>query len=101
MPLLSDLELISIDDLLIMRDEIIEELRARAAAELSAIDKRREQLQMLLPVVAPVDELAARRTRAPGVAKYRNPSNPDQTWTGRGKKPGWLTEDPEDCRIAA
>lgn len=23
-------------------------------------------------------------------AKYRNPSNPDQTWTGQGRKPNWL-----------
>lgn len=25
-------------------------------------------------------------------AKYRNPMNPDQTWTGRGRKPGWIHE---------
>jgi len=24
--------------------------------------------------------------------KYRNPSNPEQTWTGRGVKPRWLRE---------
>jgi len=23
-------------------------------------------------------------------AKYRNPSNPDQTWTGRGVSPTWV-----------
>ncbi|GGH35466.1 DNA-binding protein H-NS [Cribrihabitans marinus] len=22
--------------------------------------------------------------------KYRNPANPEQTWTGRGRKPQWL-----------
>ena len=25
-----------------------------------------------------------------GPAKYRNPDDPDQTWTGRGKRPNWL-----------
>lgn len=25
-----------------------------------------------------------------GVAKYRNPNQPDQTWTGFGKKPAWF-----------
>lgn len=25
-------------------------------------------------------------------AKYRNPSNPSQTWTGRGMKPVWLRD---------
>lgn len=24
--------------------------------------------------------------------KYRNPLNPDQTWTGRGRKPKWVEE---------
>lgn len=24
------------------------------------------------------------------VAKYRNPANPEQTWTGRGRKPQWI-----------
>jgi len=23
-------------------------------------------------------------------AKYRNPDNPEETWAGRGKRPGWL-----------
>lgn len=23
--------------------------------------------------------------------KYRNPANPEQTWTGRGKSPTWVT----------
>ncbi|MEM7319884.1 MAG: H-NS histone family protein [Pseudomonadota bacterium] len=25
-------------------------------------------------------------------AKYRNPANPDQTWSGRGRKPQWIHE---------
>lgn len=25
-------------------------------------------------------------------AKYQNPNNPDQTWTGRGRKPTWVGE---------
>ena len=25
-----------------------------------------------------------------GVAKYRNPDNASETWTGRGRKPNWL-----------
>ncbi len=31
----------------------------------------------------------AGKTVAP---KYRNPANPQQTWTGRGKSPTWVTE---------
>ena len=24
--------------------------------------------------------------------KYRNPANPSQTWTGRGKRPNWMSD---------
>ncbi len=34
----------------------------------------------------------AKRGKAKSPAKYRNPANPDQTWSGRGRKPGWITE---------
>lgn len=27
-----------------------------------------------------------------GAAKYRNPANEAQTWTGHGRKPGWVAE---------
>jgi DNA-binding protein H-NS len=33
-----------------------------------------------------------RRPSAPAQGKYRNPDNPNQTWVGRGRKPGWLVE---------
>jgi DNA-binding protein H-NS len=26
-----------------------------------------------------------------GVAKYRNPKDPTQTWTGRGRRPLWMS----------
>ena len=29
--------------------------------------------------------------RAPVTIKYRDPDDPDNTWTGRGRKPRWLT----------
>jgi DNA-binding protein H-NS len=38
-------------------------------------------------------------------AKYRDPNNPTNTWTGQGRMPGWMTEkkkagvNPEDFRI--
>jgi DNA-binding protein H-NS len=28
--------------------------------------------------------------KSSGVAKYRNPDNGAETWTGRGRKPNWL-----------
>ena len=30
--------------------------------------------------------------KGPAGVKYRNPDNPKETWTGRGKEPKWLRE---------
>jgi len=29
---------------------------------------------------------------SPAAPKYRNPANPEQTWSGRGKRPKWIRE---------
>lgn len=33
----------------------------------------------------------AKATRAVVAPRYRNPKNPSETWSGRGRKPRWLT----------
>ena len=33
---------------------------------------------------------AAKKTKTKGRARYRNPEDPRQTWTGKGKRPGWI-----------
>jgi DNA-binding protein H-NS len=38
-----------------------------------------------------LDDAPAKKKSAPAKPKYRNPANPDQTWSGRGRKPRWLT----------
>ncbi len=35
---------------------------------------------------------AAKKAKAPSVVKYRNPSNPEQGWSGRGRKPKWAVD---------
>ncbi len=32
------------------------------------------------------------RKRAPAVAKYANPANASDTWSGRGRRPRWFVE---------
>ncbi|PZQ97710.1 MAG: transcriptional regulator [Cereibacter sphaeroides] len=45
------------------------------------------------------------RKRAPAVAKYANPANSSDTWSGRGRKPRWFEaalnsgKSPEDLAI--
>lgn len=38
-----------------------------------------------------VTEMLAPRKRKAVEPKYANPNDPSQTWTGRGRKPGWIT----------
>lgn len=35
---------------------------------------------------------ATGRKRSPSVAKYRHPENAEITWSGRGRKPHWVSE---------
>lgn len=45
------------------------------------------------------------RKRSPATAKYANPANPSDTWSGRGRKPRWFEaalnagRKPEDLAI--
>lgn len=45
------------------------------------------------------------RKRAPASAKFANPANPSDTWSGRGRKPRWFAEalaagkKPEDLAV--
>jgi DNA-binding protein H-NS len=34
----------------------------------------------------------ARRSTGTVAPKYRNPANPEQTWSGRGKRPRWFND---------
>ncbi|MGB1034616.1 MAG: H-NS family nucleoid-associated regulatory protein [Primorskyibacter sp.] len=37
-----------------------------------------------------LSELLAEPSKTKGVAKYANPADLSQTWTGRGRKPNWV-----------
>ena len=38
------------------------------------------------------------KSRTKGVAKYRNPADPSQTWTGKGRRPKWIVDAEEAGR---
>ena len=43
----------------------------------------------------PVSEILSRKRKSrnsPVPPKYRNPNDPSQTWSGRGRRPGWFRE---------
>ena len=77
-------------------------LKLQERIEVAIAEKRsadahttKEQLrQMAEKAGFNINELFGRRgsSKGSGVAKYRNPKDTSQTWTGRGRKPNWLVD---------
>lgn len=61
--------------------------KVEARAELEA---RARELGFSLSDLASV--AATGRKRGIAAPKYKNPENPSETWTGRGRKPRWFAE---------
>lgn len=59
-----------------------------ARAELEA---HARQLGFSLAELVSGEGSSVNRGRASAQPKYRNPRNPDETWSGRGRQPRWLT----------
>ena len=63
------------------RRDLRSELERRVAAE-------GYKMGDIFPELGPASTSAARRQKRP--AKYRNPQNPDDTWSGIGRTPKWV-----------
>jgi DNA-binding protein H-NS len=82
-----------------MSEKELKELRTRVEKAISTLDARR-----LADARKAAEEAAAKHSysltelvggKAPkskSVPKYRNPANASQTWSGRGRQPGWIKE---------
>jgi DNA-binding protein H-NS len=66
-------------------DEIIETVNAQANEVGITVDE-------LIDALRKSKKTAKKATRPPAQAKYKNPLNPAETWSGRGKNPKWYTE---------
>lgn len=86
------------DELLEQKRQIESELLGRIDEELANLEQRRSELLAMKPAAKPEEK--KKRVKSSRPPKYRNPSNPEQTWTGRGKAPTWMTGlDRESCLI--
>lgn len=87
------------DELLEQKRQIESELLGRIDEELANLEQRRSQLLAMKPAAKPEEK--KKRVKSSRPAKYRNPSNPEQTWTGLGKPPAWVdVVGREACLIA-
>ena len=74
----------------------------RQKAALSAVEQMAKEhgfkLEDLLGDVASGRSRKTARGATINPAKYVNPENPEQTWSGRGRRPGWVTKALEEGR---
>jgi DNA-binding protein H-NS len=92
-----DLEDMSIDDLWMLHEKVSRILSVRIASEKHELEKRLAYLNRGTDAIMQGGELTSgiaegkpRRKYPRVLPKYRNPTAPHETWSGRGKQPRWL-----------
>lgn len=90
-----DLENYTASELVDLRDRINTIIVKKHALEQNAIKERLITLATeagfsIEEVLALNDKRRGKKGAIP--AKFRNPANPSETWSGRGRKPNWLVE---------
>lgn len=94
-----DLHLFTLDELLALKEDV-EDAILRLQAEQREMARKEIQAIAAAHGVS-LDELLVNTSSKPkagngqkpvklGIPKYRNPYNHAQTWTGKGKRPGWF-----------
>lgn len=77
----------------------LKDLQAQVAKAIGSYEDRRkkealaeleEKARQMGFSLAELTGVSVGRKRAPAVAKYANPNNPDDTWSGRGRQPRWF-----------
>jgi DNA-binding protein H-NS len=93
-----NLDAMSIDEMWHLHEEISRVLSVRLTSEKRELEKRLAQLRIEKEIPQSVSmgrqlkETPRERRKYPRVfPKYRNPDEPSETWSGRGKQPRWLT----------
>jgi DNA-binding protein H-NS len=81
-----NLERMSIDELWVLHEKIGEVLATKIKVEKQELDRR------LVSLHQATNQPKARRPYPPVLPKFANPDAPEEMWSGRGKKPRWVTE---------
>ncbi len=88
----TDLEAMDFDELWLLHEQLTKLLSEKITTEKLQLERRLAQLSRV-EQMRDVEGTPANRPRRkyPKVQpKYRNPSQPSQVWSGRGKQPRWL-----------
>lgn len=87
-----DLSRLSSQDLRTLQKQVSQEIKQRGQQEIA---KAREQIMAIAESVGlPLKELLAkqRAKTGPVAARYQNPSDASQQWSGRGRQPQWVKD---------
>ncbi|WP_027578184.1 H-NS histone family protein [Bradyrhizobium sp. Ai1a-2] len=79
----------STDALWRLHEKVAAELTQRMITEKATLEDRLRKLRSSDETAKPD---RSRRPYPKVVPKYRNPKNPGETWSGRGKQPRWLAK---------
>jgi DNA-binding protein H-NS len=80
----------STHQLWLLSEMIAAALAEKIIAEKRVLEDRLRQLNRRFSVER-TSETARRRPYPTVFPKFRNPDNPSETWSGRGRQPRWLT----------
>lgn len=64
----------------------------RKKAALEALEATAKEQGFSLSELLDAAHSSPSKSRSSAAPKYANPHNPDETWTGRGRKPRWFAE---------
>jgi DNA-binding protein H-NS len=79
----------------------LKDLQSQVAKAISSFEdrKRKEAIAELEEIarakgfsLADLTGVSVSRKRSPAVAKYANPADASDTWSGRGRKPRWFND---------
>lgn len=97
-----ELERMSLAELKQLQKDVaraIETYRERQKQEARAVlEAKAQELGFNLAELAPAARKKASRSASAAPAKYRHPENPTMTWSGRGRRPNWVTAALEEGR---
>jgi DNA-binding protein H-NS len=80
------LKSMSLDRLRALREQVDTALKTRIAGARSDLEARLKELSDF----GSSERTGRQASRGRVPPKYRNPDNPSETWTGRGRQPRWL-----------
>jgi len=91
---MTDLETMSLSELKSLNKKVIKAISSFEARErnkaLAALEAKAKEMGFSLSELTGASKkLGAKGLRVAGVAKYANPADATQTWTGKGRRPDW------------